>query len=104
MTICTRPFQARFKEHQMLDSRFAIKGAKVCTAATTVVLMLAGPTALSASIITGSLAFTASGFPEGAPVDPISGLVSYSFDNSANFFNAGDGSTSVRLVAQTVIE
>ena len=49
--------------------------------------------AASAAIITGSLAFTATGFPANAPVDPVSGLVKFSFDNSANFFNAGNGST-----------
>jgi hypothetical protein len=77
----------------MFDSRFAMKSARACTAATAVLVMLAGPSAASAAVITGSLAFTATGFPGGAPVDPVSGLVNYSFDNSANFFNAGNGST-----------
>src|SRR5688572_10706592 len=77
----------------MFDSRFAMKGARACAAATAVLVMLAGPSAASASVITGSLAFTATGFPEGAPVDPVSGVVNYSFDNSASFLSAANGST-----------
>ena len=46
---------------------------------------------VSAAVVTGSLAFTATGFPGGAPVDPVSGRVDFSFDNSANFFNAANG-------------
>jgi hypothetical protein len=48
---------------------------------------------VSAAVVTGSLAFTATGFPGGAPVDPVSGRVDFSFDNSANFFNAANGAT-----------
>ena len=48
---------------------------------------------VSAAVVTGSLAFTATGFPGGAPVDPVSGRVDFSFDNSANFFNAANGTT-----------
>jgi hypothetical protein len=48
---------------------------------------------VSAAVVTGSLAFTATGFPGGAPVDPVSGRVDFSFDNSANFFNATNGTT-----------
>jgi hypothetical protein len=55
--------------------------------------MLAGPSAAWAEVVTGSLAFTATGFPDGAPVDPVSGLVNFSFDNTATFFGAGNGST-----------
>jgi hypothetical protein len=55
--------------------------------------MLAGPSAASAAVVTGSLAFMATGFPGAAPVDPVSGRVEFSFDNSANFFNAGNGSS-----------
>jgi hypothetical protein len=77
----------------MFDSRFVMRSARACTVAIAVLAVLAGPSAALAAVITGSLAFTATGFPEGAPVDPVSGLVNFSFDNSANFFNAGNGST-----------
>jgi hypothetical protein len=87
----------------MFQFRFAMNGAKACTATTTVVLMLLGPTALSAAVITGSLAFTATGFPGAAPVDPVSGIVSYSFDNSANFFNAANGSTQNNAPVQVSV-
>lgn len=58
-------------------------------------LGLAGPLAAEAAIVSGSLSFTAWSFtPTGAPVDPISGVVSYSFDNSATFTNVADGGTA----------
>src|SRR5688572_20608563 len=76
----------------MFVSRFAVKVARACTAATAMLVLLAGPSAASAAVITGSLAFTATGFPSGAPVEPVSGLVNYSFDNSANFLSAANGS------------
>jgi hypothetical protein len=47
----------------------------------------------SATIVSGSLTFTATGFGAGAPSDPVTGTVHYSFDNSATFFGASDGST-----------
>jgi len=70
-----------------------MKLARACTAATAVLVMLTVPSAASSAVITGSLAFTATDFPGGTPVDPVSGLVNYSFDNSANFFNAANGAT-----------
>jgi hypothetical protein len=58
-------------------------------------LFLAGPLTAGATIVSGSLAFTAWDFtPAGAPVDPISGIVTYSFDNSATFTNVADGGTA----------
>ena len=77
----------------MFDSRITMKGTRASIATAAMLTMLASPSAASAEIVTGSLAFTATGFPNGAPVDPVSGLVNFSFDNTANFFNAGDGST-----------
>lgn len=56
--------------------------------------LLSAPMAASAAIVSGSLSFTASAFtPAGAPVDPVTGIVTFSFDNSATFFNAVDGAT-----------
>lgn len=45
-----------------------------------------------ATLVAGTLSFAAVGFGAGAPVDPIVGTVSFSFDNSATFFGATDGS------------
>jgi hypothetical protein len=77
----------------MFNSRFVMKSARACTVASAALVVLAGPSAASAAIITGSLAFTATGFPGGAPIDPVSGRVNFSFDNSVNFRNAENGST-----------
>lgn len=55
--------------------------------------LLAGPTIAHAVIVSGSLAFSATGLPAGAPINPVTGSVSYSFDNSAGFFNQPDGAT-----------
>lgn len=52
-----------------------------------VVLASAGGT--HAAVVSGMYAFTATGLP----IDPIVGTVSFSFDNSASFFNAAHGST-----------
>jgi hypothetical protein len=71
----------------------SVMSARACTVAIAPLALLAAPIAASAAIITGSLAFTAASFPGGAPVDPISGRVNFSFDNSANFRNAENGST-----------
>jgi hypothetical protein len=87
----------------MFDSRFAMKVAQACTAATAVMVILVGPSAASAAVITSSLTFTATGFPGGAPVDPVSGLVNFSFDNSANFFNAANGSTQNNAPVQVSV-
>ena len=76
----------------MFDSRF-VMSARACTVATVVLAVLAGPSAAPAAVISGSLAFTATAFPGVAPVDPVSGRVNFSFDNSANFRNAENGST-----------
>ena len=38
-----------------------------------------------------SFSFTATGFGAGAPQDPVTGTVTFTFDNSAPFFNAADG-------------
>jgi hypothetical protein len=77
----------------MFEFRFAMNGARAYAVAIGVLVILAGPSDASAAVITGSLAFTATGFPGGAPIDPISGRVNFSFDNSANFRNAENGST-----------
>jgi len=45
----------------------------------------------SATPIAGSFSFIATGLGPGAPQDPVTGILTYSFDNSAPFFNAADG-------------
>jgi hypothetical protein len=61
-------------------------------------MVLAGTLALAsvsqASVVAGSLSFSATGFPAGAPLDPIMGTVTFSFDNAASFFNATNGSVA----------
>jgi hypothetical protein len=47
-----------------------------------------------ANVVSGTLQFTAHSFPAGAPVDPILGTVSFSFDNSATFLNATNGAVA----------
>ena len=47
-----------------------------------------------AAIVTGSLSFSATGFPAGAPADPVVGTVTFSFDNTATFFNATNGTVT----------
>lgn len=49
--------------------------------------LLASSTLAEAALITGHWHFTASGFTAGAPVDPVTGTVTYRFDNSATFLN-----------------
>lgn len=51
--------------------------------------LLAAP-ATHATIVTGTWSFEAYGLP----IDPIIGTVSFSFDNSASFFNAANGATA----------
>lgn len=53
--------------------------------------LLAGAPAAQAVVVSGQLNFTASGFAVGAPTDPVTGSVNYSFDNAAAFFNQADG-------------
>ena len=50
-----------------------------------------GSAAAQATIINGAFFFTATGFGTGAPVDPVIGTVTYSFDNAANFSNVTTG-------------
>lgn len=65
---------------------------------------LAGPMATQASVLSGSLSFAASGFlPAGAPTDPVTGSVTYSFDNSATFFHAADGATVNSVVVDVSV-
>jgi hypothetical protein len=49
------------------------------------------PGLASAAIVSGTLTFTAQNFGPGAPVEPVTGTVTYSFDNSAPIFNATSG-------------
>jgi len=65
--------------------------------------LLAGPVAAAAAPISGSFSFTASGFGAGAPYDPVTGWVEYSFDNSAEFFNAADGATINGVTVQVSV-
>ena len=55
--------------------------------------LLSTPPAAQAVPVSGNLSFTATNFsPTGAPIDPVVGSVSYSFDNSATVLNAANGS------------
>lgn len=58
-----------------------------CVALALVVLASAGRS--QAAIVSGSYSFIATGLP----IDPVVGTVSFSFDNSAGFFNAASGAT-----------
>jgi hypothetical protein len=49
------------------------------------------PGLASAAIVSGTLTFTAQNFGPGAPVDPVTGTVTFSFDNAASIFNATSG-------------
>lgn len=66
-------------------------------------LLCLAPVLASADIVSGSVAFTASGFGAGTPVDPVLGTVSFSFDNAANFFNAANGSSQNGVVLQVSV-
>ena len=59
--------------------------------ATMAVALMVGGLPAQASPVSGSLSFIASGFPAGAPSDPVMGAVHYSFDNSAQFLSQPDG-------------
>jgi hypothetical protein len=58
------------------------------------VSLLSGQIAASASIISGPLSSTATNFGAGAPIDPVVGTVTFSFDSSANIFNATNGANA----------
>jgi hypothetical protein len=49
------------------------------------------PGVASAALVSGTLSFTAQNFGAGAPTDPVTGTVTYSFDNAAPIFNATSG-------------
>lgn len=57
-------------------------------------MALAASNGATAAVISGSASFNAWGFGAGAPADPVNGTVSWSFDNSANIFNAADGTVA----------
>jgi hypothetical protein len=87
------------QEIEMIAKREQHKGAFVPAGTTwrkaaLVVALLAGAPAGHAAIVSNSLSFTASGFPSGSPQDPVTGAVSYSFDNTATFLNQVDGATA----------
>lgn len=67
----------------------ARKPRSLAQAAALACALLAGPAA-QAAIVSGTWSFEAVGLP----LDPIVGSVSFSFDNSASFFNAVDGATA----------
>ena len=60
-------------------------------AGVSMVMALGAAAQAEATPITGSFSFTATGFGAGAPQDPVTGTVTFTFDNSAPFFNAADG-------------
>lgn len=53
-------------------------------------IALVGAGSAQAVVVSGSFSFTATGLP----ISPIVGTVSYSFDNTAGFFNAANGATA----------
>ena len=69
----------------------SMKLRRIVTLASAVVLTLAVTAPARAATIAASYYFTASGFGAGAPQDFVQGVITYSFDNSAPFFNAADG-------------
>jgi PEP-CTERM motif-containing protein len=66
--------------------------ARMLAAGLAAVVFAGVPAPANATPISGSYAFTAFGFGAGAPQDPVTGVITYSFDNAAPFFNALDGS------------
>ena len=61
------------------------------TAVTVAMALILTAAPARATTISGSYAYTALGFGAGAPRDPISGVVTFSFDDSAQFLGAADG-------------
>lgn len=53
--------------------------------------MITAVAAAQATVISGQFDFTATGFNPAGPLDPVTGSVRFSFDNSAQFFHATDG-------------
>jgi hypothetical protein len=68
-----------------------MRAKRLVAAAAVTLTILGGARTAQASLITGTYSFTAAGFGVGAPQDPVTGIVTYSFDDSAMFFNAADG-------------
>lgn len=68
-----------------------MRAKRLVAAAAVIVTILGGVRTARAGLITGTYSFTAAGFGVGAPQDPVTGVVTYSFDDSAAFFNAADG-------------
>lgn len=66
-------------------------------------VLLAVSAGAQAAIISGSTGFTAWGFGAGAPADPVTGIVSWSFDNSANIFNVANGSLANGVPVQVSV-
>lgn len=62
-------------------------------------LSLGLATAAQAVVVSGTYAYTATGLP----TDPIVGVVRFSFDNSANFFNAANGAMANGVPVQVSI-
>lgn len=56
----------------------------------TVLVSLASATGAQAVIVSGSYSFMATGLP----INPVVGVVNFSFDNAASFFNAANGATA----------
>jgi hypothetical protein len=61
------------------------------------VLLALGTSRAEAEPITLSFAFIASGFESGAPVDPVTGAFTITFDNSTNHFEQTTGLTYYNL-------
>ena len=68
-----------------------MRAKRLVAAAAVTLTLLGGARAAHAGLITGTYSFTAAGFAVGAPDDLVTGIVTYSFDDSAAFFNAADG-------------
>ena len=80
----------RIKEHSMPRSRLSSLRAAIVVVGTYAVASVS-----QAALVAGSLSFSATGFPAGAPVDPVVGTVTFSFDNTATFFNATNGTVTI---------
>ena len=68
-----------------------MRAKRLVAAAAVTIPLLGGARTADAGLITGTYSFTAAGLGAGAPEDPVTGIVSYSFDDSSAFFNAADG-------------
>jgi hypothetical protein len=75
--------------------KYTIPSLKILGAALLISLLGAG--AAHATLITLNYNFTGSGFPAGAPFDPVTGSFSLTFDNSADITNSSAITASISI-------